>query len=236
MDRFCTACKEANSKLMRRCNLGEKRRGEKPYSFWFPIRQLLWFVPSSERAENVFKLCKCQWDFEVFFLSRVTKHLHCAKKKKRKNETEKHWFEDSGNGRLFCVTVRPSVRIKAVWLSDVDITQLSLSWIPLGFTAFNNTGCVIQCGQAVNINRPLCITNTFHCAHPSRMKRCMPKMRLMAPSLVYCTEGHKLYVDSHRLNESKAPRYKDLYKHGFNVQTRFSFPSWALGSWVVAHA
>lgn len=154
----------------------------------------------------------------------------------KKNETEKHWFEDSGNGRLFCVTVRPSIRIKAVWLSDVDITQLSLSWIPLGFTAFNNTGCVIWCGQAANINGPLYVTNKYHYAHSSRMKWCVSKMRLMAPSLVYCTEGHKLYVDSHRLNESEAPRYKDFYKHGFNVQTSFSFPSWALGSWAVAHA
>lgn len=57
--------------------------------------------------------------FEVSFQSGITKHLECEGRK-----SEKHWIEDSRNGRIDCVTVRPSVRIKAACLTSTSLSRL----------------------------------------------------------------------------------------------------------------
>lgn len=69
---------------------------------------------------NVSGVCFfCVYFFEVSSQSGITKHLECEGRK-----SEKHSIEDSRDGRIDCVTVRPSVRIKAACLTSTSLSRL----------------------------------------------------------------------------------------------------------------
>lgn len=125
---FSHCLEKANSCLMLSCTLisggscfgggGERRTSSLLISYQTALHSSVGQCAAKNVPDcgNVSRVCLF---FEVPFQSGITKHLECEGRK-----SEKHWIEDSRNGRIDCVTVRPSVRIKAACLTSTSLSRL----------------------------------------------------------------------------------------------------------------
>lgn len=131
------------------------------------VKSVLWQVNSNQNKKNmccldvllIINIMQCNGHIDVYWciFFKTVKHSSI--------------FEGRSNGRIFCVTVCPSIKIKTAWLSDVNITQLSFSWISLGFRVFNNARCFTWCGKAMMTFTGFSAPQTTSTSYFLRMKR-----------------------------------------------------------------